>query len=62
MVKRDPYKKPISLGILDWEWYGNSMGQGYFYWGVPENPTDSVGGSKYLRMKNTLVLYSKRYH
>ena len=36
---------PISLGILDWEWYGNSMGSlpfqgGPMSLGVPENPTD----------------------
>ena len=35
---------PISLGILDWEWYGNSMGPAYHkgvpLLGVPENQID----------------------
>ena len=36
--KRDPYKKPISLGIRTWEWYGNSMGSWSHYWGSLKMP------------------------
>ena len=41
--KWDPYKLPISLGILDWEWYGKSMGpKGSHYWGSLKIPRDST--------------------
>ena len=29
---------PISLGIRKWEWYGDSMGKGVPFLGVPQNP------------------------
>ena len=29
---------PTALGILDWEWYGNSMGKGSHDWGSLKFP------------------------